>query len=269
MKNIKIHYTENTYSELSEILKKMNWKVINSDETEFDGELTEGTFNSNEYNKILLLNKNGEIPVDIITKYEFKIRKNSLNTLLKFSYNIVEIRTNIDVNNLNNNKDLIEIKELIDNKFYLKKEIISERLIRNRKGKRLGRNLEIPFDEEYKSDSTYELMILIQLMKKLDKRLELIEKAISSNASLLKKEDNIKLDYKVLSIDEVSKLLGLAKSTIYSKASRRELPFYKQGKKLYFIENEIITYLKGGKVLSHTEIDERAKNYLGNLKPNK
>jgi excisionase family DNA binding protein len=106
-------------------------------------------------------------------------------------------------------------------------------------------------------------------MKKLDKRLELIEKAISSNTSLLKKEDNIKLDYKVLSIDEVSKLLGLAKSTIYSKASRRELPFYKQGKKLYFIENEIITYLKGGKVLSHTEIDERAKNYLGNLKPNK
>ena len=162
MKNFNLHYTENTYSELSEIFKKMNWKVINSDETEFDGELTEGTFNSNEYNKILLLNKNGEIPVDIITKYEFKIKKNSLNTFLKFSYNIVEIRTNIDINNLNNNKDLIEIKELIDNKFYLKKEIISERLIRNRLGKRYGRNLEIPFDEEYKSDSTYELMILIQ-----------------------------------------------------------------------------------------------------------
>ena len=106
-------------------------------------------------------------------------------------------------------------------------------------------------------------------MKKLDKRLELIEKAMSSNTSLLKKEDNIKLDDKVLSIDEVSKLLGLAKSTIYSKASRRELPFFKRGKKLYFLENEIITYLKGGKVLTHTEIDERAKNYLGNLKPNK
>jgi len=54
MKDFKIHYTENTYIELSEILKKMNWKIINSDETEFDGELTEGTFYSNEYNKILL-----------------------------------------------------------------------------------------------------------------------------------------------------------------------------------------------------------------------
>ena len=31
-------------------------------------------------------------------------------------------------------------------------------------------------------------------MKKLDKRLELIEKAMSSNTSLLKKEDNIKGD---------------------------------------------------------------------------
>ncbi len=269
MKDFKIHYTENTYIELSEILKKMNWKVINSDETEFDGELTEGTFYSIEYNKILLLNTNGEIPVDIITKYEFKIRKNSLNTLLKFSYNILEIKTNIDINNHNNNKDLIEIKELIDNKFYLKKEIISQRLIRNRLGKRDGRNPEIPFDKEYNSDSTYEFMILIQLMKKLDKRLELIEKTMSSNTSLLKKEDNIKHDDKVLSIDEVSKLLGLAKATIYSKASRKELPFLKRGKKIYFMENEIIAYLKGGKVLSNTEIDEISKNYLGNLKPNK
>jgi hypothetical protein len=194
MKDFKIHYTENTYSELSEILKKMNWKVINSDETDFDGELTEGTFNSNEYNKILLLNTNGEIPVDIITKYEFKIRKNSLNTLLKFSYNIVEIKTNIDINNLNNNKDLIEIKELIDNKFYLKKEIISKRLIRNRLGKRDGRNPEIPFEKEYKSDSNYELLILIQLMKELDKRLELIEKKMDSFTSLFKNQDNIKLN---------------------------------------------------------------------------
>ena len=71
---------------LSEIFKKMNWKVINSDETEFDGELTEGTFNSNEYNKILLLNKNGEIPVDIITKYEFKIKKNSLKKFGEFIF---------------------------------------------------------------------------------------------------------------------------------------------------------------------------------------
>ena len=35
------------------------------------------------------------------------------------------------------------------------------------------------------------------------------------------------------------------------------------------MENEIITYLKGGKVLSHAEIDERAKNYVGNLKHKK
>jgi len=268
MNRFRIHYTENTYLELSNIFKKMNWEVINSDATEFDGELTEGTFFSNEYNRILLLNTNGEIPVDIITKYEFNIRKNSLNTLLFLSYTIVEIKTNIEIDNLNINRDLIEIKELIDNKFYLKKEIITSRLLRNRK--RLdGRNVEIPFDKEYKSDSTYEFMILLQLMKKMDERLELIEKSMRSNTSILKKEDNIKFDDKVLSIDEVSKLLGLAKATIYSKTSRKELPFIKRGKKLYFIEKEIIEYLKGGKILSNDEVDEISKKYIGNSLKNK
>jgi excisionase family DNA binding protein len=211
----------------------------------------------------VFLNTNGEIPVDIITKYEFNIRINSLNTLLFFSYNIVEIKTNIEINNLNNNKDLLEIKELIDNKFYLKKEIISTRLVRDRK-RLAGRNPEIPFDKEYKSDSTYEFMILLQLMKKLDKRLDLIEKAVLSNTSTLNKQDNIKFDEKVLSIDEVSKLLGLAKATIYSKASRKELPHMKRGNKLYFSEKEINEYLKGGKILSNDEIDAISKNYLSN-----
>lgn len=275
MKQFKIHYTGNTYKELSVIFNKMNWKVIKSDETEFDGELTDGSFISNEYNRIFLVNKNGEIPVDIITKYEFNIRKNKQSTLLFFSYKIVEIKTNIEINNLNDNKnlveikklinskDLLEIKELIDNKFYFKKEIITNQLIRKRQNI-IGRNFEPPFEEKYDSDSNYEFMILLQLMKKLDKRLELIEKAMLSNTSTLKKEENIKFDDKVLSIDEVSKLLGLAKATIYSKASRKELPYIKRGKKLYFMEKEIIDYLKGGKILSNDEIDEISKNYISN-----
>ena len=105
-------------------------------------------------------------------------------------------------------------------------------------------------------------------MKKLDKRLNLIEKAMLSNTSTLNKQDNIKFDDKVLSIDEVSKLLGLAKATIYSKASRKELPFIKRGKRLYFMEKEIIEYLKGGKILSNDEIDEISKNYI-NISSNK
>ena len=176
MKQFKIHYTGNTYKELSVIFNKMNWKVIKSDETEFDGELTDGSFISNEYNRIFLVNKNGEIPVDIITKYEFNIRKNKQSTLLFFSYKIVEIKTNIEINNLNDNKnlveikklinskDLLEIKELIDNKFYFKKEIITNQLIRKRQNI-IGRNFEPPFEEKYASSlftsgisSLYELV---------------------------------------------------------------------------------------------------------------
>jgi hypothetical protein len=38
---------------------------------------------------------------------------------------------------------------------------------------------------------------------------------------------------------------------------------------LYFSEKEINEYIKSGKVLSNTEIDEISRNYIGNLKPNK
>lgn len=56
------------------------------------------------------------------------------------------------------------------------------------------------------------------------------------------------------------------KPTWYSKISRNELPYYKRGKKVYFLKSEIDEWLKQGKSKSNTEIEQEAESYLAKLK---
>ena len=269
MNRVYIKYSENIYDELSKKFKKLNWKITNADGTEFDGKLTEGSYKSVEISDKSKSKINGEIPFNLIIKYDFTISKNKYKPQLFFTYNITEIKTIVDNEEIKNNNELIKIKELIDEKFYSKSNLIlPEILRRNRRKKGEGRNpasvQERWFERDYDSDTSYEFMILLKLIKRIDKRLDDIEKNLKSSSSIKTNDEKGDIDYKVLSVDEVSKLLGLAKATIYSKTSRNELPFTKRGKRLYFIEKEIIEYLKGGKILSNDEIDEISKNYISN-----
>jgi len=51
----------------------------------------------------------------------------------------------------------------------------------------------------------------------------------------------------LLTIEEAAIFLNLAKPTIYSLTSRRELPFFKTGKKLYFKRSELLSWIEKGK----------------------
>ena len=66
----------------------------------------------------------------------------------------------------------------------------------------------------------------------------------------------------ILTIEQVAKFLSLSKPTIYSKVSRRELPVMKRGGKLYFSRQELIEYLKLGKMKTNEEISKEADEYL-------
>ena len=67
-------------------------------------------------------------------------------------------------------------------------------------------------------------------------------------------------------IKEAAKFLNLSVPTLYSKVSKKEIPYMKQGKRLYFSKIELINYIKSGKVLSDREIEEQADNFLSNSK---
>lgn len=67
---------------------------------------------------------------------------------------------------------------------------------------------------------------------------------------------------KLLNIQEAAKFLNLAVPTIYSKVNRREIPFIKRSKKLYFSKEELTDYLKKGRVKTNEELLSEAHTFI-------
>ena len=70
----------------------------------------------------------------------------------------------------------------------------------------------------------------------------------------------------LFTIQKASEFLSLSVPTIYGKVSRKEIPFMKRGKRLYFSPTELMDYLKGGRKKSQEEIIEEVDSFLSNKK---
>jgi len=69
-----------------------------------------------------------------------------------------------------------------------------------------------------------------------------------------------------IDVNEAAKVLKLRVPTLYSKVSRNEIPYMKQGRRLYFSRHDLIEWIKEGKSMSVDEIQQQAENYLSTLK---
>lgn len=88
-------------------------------------------------------------------------------------------------------------------------------------------------------------------------KLESIEKLLLDRDLQSKNEtDNL------LTIQEVAKHLNLSVQTIYGYTQRREIPFSKKGKRLYFSRVEISNWIKSGRIKTMDEIAIEADKYL-------
>lgn len=66
----------------------------------------------------------------------------------------------------------------------------------------------------------------------------------------------------ILSIEEVSKLTGYKKSTIYKLTYERKIPFHKPahgGRKIFFRKNEINQWLQSNRIETQEEVFESLK----------
>jgi excisionase family DNA binding protein len=66
----------------------------------------------------------------------------------------------------------------------------------------------------------------------------------------------------VLNLDQAAEYVSLSKSAIYKKTSQRNIPHFKQGKKLYFKRSELDAWLTDLKVSTNEEIEKEAINYI-------
>lgn len=68
----------------------------------------------------------------------------------------------------------------------------------------------------------------------------------------------------LLTIKEASEFLKLSVPTLYSKVSRNQIPYMKQGKRLYFSSTELMNFIKQGRRKTDVEIQAEADTYLSN-----
>lgn len=65
-----------------------------------------------------------------------------------------------------------------------------------------------------------------------------------------------------IGIDEACKIIDKAKSTVYALVRKREVPCYKNGKKLYFFEDELLAWIEKGKREELSKIQEEANDWI-------
>jgi excisionase family DNA binding protein len=99
---------------------------------------------------------------------------------------------------------------------------------------------------------------LPQAVNQLHKKLENIERLLQS----FQLSQSAELQEHLLTVQEAAEFLNLTVPTIYSKVSRRELPFMKRQKRLYFSNKELLAYLKEGSRKTYTQITSESDNYI-------
>ena len=71
---------------------------------------------------------------------------------------------------------------------------------------------------------------------------------------------------KLITIKEAADLIHLAVPTIYNLVSKKKIPHYKRGKRLYFFKEELIDWIKENKVKTDKEIELEADDYLNSAR---
>jgi excisionase family DNA binding protein len=65
-----------------------------------------------------------------------------------------------------------------------------------------------------------------------------------------------------IGIDDACKLIGKAKPTVYALVRKRLIPCYKNGKKLYFFEEELLAWIENGRKKTAEEIAKDATDFV-------
>ena len=76
------------------------------------------------------------------------------------------------------------------------------------------------------------------------------------------REDREKESSEVMDVKEAAAFLKKKVSTIYGMTSSREIPHYKQGKKLYFLRSELIEWISQGKTKTREELSDEGLQSL-------
>jgi excisionase family DNA binding protein len=94
-------------------------------------------------------------------------------------------------------------------------------------------------------------------------KLNAIENQIASiENKLFTSDDTSKTVFEIMSLNQLCKYYDFTKSYIYKQTSNRLIPFYKNGKRLYFKKDEIDSWILENRVKTIKDIEQEANAYL-------
>lgn len=80
---------------------------------------------------------------------------------------------------------------------------------------------------------------------------------------IVKKDDKMTVPVtEVFNLNQAAEYVSLSKSAIYKKTSERNIPHFKQGKRLYFKRSELDSWLTELKISTNAEIEKEATDYI-------
>ncbi|GEM_PF-1689861 len=98
-------------------------------------------------------------------------------------------------------------------------------------------------------------------------KVELSKESLVAFAHLLITANGVKKkdtsdEEEILTIEEASTFIKLAKQTCYQLCSKKAIPHYKRNKRLYFKKSELLKWLEEGKQEVQEEDDNEVRAYL-------
>lgn len=102
--------------------------------------------------------------------------------------------------------------------------------------------------------------IVMALFQQMSEKISKLEREVKQLAEVAVRES--KEEDAILNVEQAMELLGLRKSTIYTKVNRAEIPHMKRGRRLYFSLNELKNYLREGKRLTDEEVERQAEEIV-------
>ncbi|WP_159019839.1 helix-turn-helix domain-containing protein [Algibacter sp. L3A6] len=89
----------------------------------------------------------------------------------------------------------------------------------------------------------------------------LVERISSKMRKHYDSQNSIQED-ELLSIDEAAKFVKLSKATLYGLVHKKEIPYSKKGKRLYFQKSELFDWVKSGRKETKQSMNYKVDEYL-------
>lgn len=96
----------------------------------------------------------------------------------------------------------------------------------------------------------------------IDARLSNIENLLLDLKHSPQKDDTQPKADELLTVQGAAKFLSVAVSTIYALISKGEIPVMKRSKRCYFLQADLINFLKDGRKKTNAEIEASADQFL-------